>query len=175
MLKTIAVILLIAVAVIVALALKQPETFRAERSITIAARPEGVAPLISDLHNWPQWSPWAHLDHDMKVTYSGAASGVGSVYEWEGNRKVGKGRMEITSATPSAISLKLDFIKPMEGHNSCTFTLQSVDSSTHVTWEMDGPNTFMGKVMSVFVSMDKMIGKDFEKGLANLKAAAEKP
>jgi hypothetical protein len=110
----------------------------------------------------------------MKTTYSGPASGVGSVYEWEGNSKVGKGRMEILSVQPEKTSIKLDFLKPFEGHNTADFVLQPQGTATRVTWIMYGPlNFFPGKLMSVFSSMDKMIGGDFDKGLANMKAAAE--
>ena len=110
----------------------------------------------------------------MKRTYSGAAEGRGAVYEWDGNRNVGKGRMEITeSAGPSRIAIKLDFMKPIEGHNIAEFTMEPRGDSTKVTWSMYGPNRFIGKVMSVFIDMDNMVGKDFETGLASLKRLTE--
>ena len=110
----------------------------------------------------------------MKRTYSGAASGKGAVYAWEGNRNVGSGRMEITEASPSSkVMIQLDFIKPFEGHNITEFTLQPAGGATNVTWTMQGPSPFITKVMGVFINMDKMIGRDFEAGLANLKSVAE--
>jgi hypothetical protein len=134
-----------------------------------------VATLINDFHSWETWSPWAKLDPTMKTVYSGAPSGVGSIYEWEGNSKVGKGRMEVTSIQPAKTSIKLDFLKPFEGHNTADFVLEPAGSGTRVTWVMYGPLNFIpGKLMSVFTTMDKMIGDDFQRGLANLKAAAEK-
>lgn len=109
----------------------------------------------------------------MQRTHSGSASGVGAVYEWEGNRKAGKGRMEITKATaPSSLEIALEFLKPFKSSNTTTFDLAERDGATHVTWRMVGPKTFMTRVMGLFTSMDKMVGPDFEKGLANLGRAA---
>jgi hypothetical protein len=176
MFKTIGLILVLAVAVVLLLAFTKPSTFRVERSATIAAAPEKISALIDDFHQWNAWSPWAQLDPNMKTTYSGPASGVGSVYEWEGNSKVGKGRMEILSVEPTKTTIKLDFLKPFEGHNIADFVLEPQGSTTRVNWIMNGPmDLFPGKLMSVFTTMDKMIGPDFNKGLANLKAAAEHP
>ena len=176
MLKVICLLVVLAIVAILVFALTKPDTFLVERTTTINASPEKVASLINDFHRWNDWSPWAKLDPDMKTTYSGPASGVGSVYEWEGNSKVGKGRMEILSVQPEKTSIKLDFLKPFEGHNIADFVLEPEGSSaTRVTWVMYGPLTFIpGKLMSVFTSMDSMIGDDFQRGLANLKAAAEK-
>jgi carbon monoxide dehydrogenase subunit G len=176
MFKTIGLILVLAVAAILLLALTKPSSFRVERSTTIAAPPEKIAALISDFHQWNDWSPWAHLDPIMKTTYSGPPSGVGSVYEWEGNSKVGKGRMEILAIDPTKTTIKLDFLKPFESQNTADFVLEPQGSDTRVNWIMNGPIRFFpGKVMSVFTSMDKVIGPDFDKGLANMKAAAEHP
>jgi Polyketide cyclase / dehydrase and lipid transport len=176
MLKLIGGFAVVAIAVILILAAMKPSTFVVERSVTINAAPEKIAPLINDFHNWDAWSPWAKLDPAMKTTYSGPASGVGSVYEWEGNSKVGKGRMEMRVIHPTKISIKLDFLKPFEGHNTADFVLvPEGNTATRVTWVMYGPLTFIpGKLMSVFTTMDNMIGDDFQRGLANLKAAAEK-
>lgn len=174
MLKTIVVVLVVAVAVILIVAAAKPATYHVERSTTIAAAPERITPLVSDFHNWDQWSPWAKLDPNMRVTYSGAPAGQGAVYQWEGNSKVGKGRMEILAAEPTLTSIKLDFLSPFESHNRTNFVLEPQGSATRVTWTIDGPNTFMSKLMSVFVSMDKMMGKDFDNGLNHLKSAAEK-
>jgi len=152
----------------------KPGDFRVQRTATIQAPPEKIFPLINDFHNWPSWSPWEKLDPNMKRTLTGPPSGQGAAYDWDGN-KAGKGRMEITESLPSSkVGIKLDFIKPMEGHNAVEFTLQPNGNSTNVIWEMSGPLSYPGKVMTIFVSMDKLIGKDFDAGLANMKAAAEK-
>jgi len=175
MLKFIGILAVVAICVILILAAMKPSTFIVERSVSINATPEKIAPLINDFHSWNIWSPWAKLDPTMKTVYSGAPNGVGAIYEWEGNSKVGKGRMEVTSIQPAKTSIKLDFLKPFEGHNTADFVLEPEGSATRVTWVMYGPLTFIpGKLMSVFTTMDKMIGDDFQRGLANLKAAAEK-
>jgi uncharacterized protein YndB with AHSA1/START domain len=174
MLKKIAVAIAILLVVLLILAATKPDTFRVERSTSIQAPPEKVFALLDDFHQWSAWSPWEKMDPAMQRTYSGAASGTGAVYAWAGNSKVGKGRMEIVEATPaSKVAVRLDFLEPFAAHNTAEFTLAPAGDGTHVTWVMHGPNLFIGKVMSVFVSMDRMIGKDFEAGLANLKAAAE--
>jgi len=152
----------------------RPATYHVERSTTIAATPEKISPLLHNFHNWDQWSPWAKLDPNMHVSYSGAPEGEGAVYEWEGNSKVGKGRMEILEAQPTLTSIKLDFLSPFASHTQTHFVLQPQGEATRVTWTIDGPNTFATKLMSVFTSMDKMIGKDFDAGLSQLKSAAEK-
>jgi uncharacterized protein YndB with AHSA1/START domain len=175
MLKTIALVLLAALGVIVVLAATKPDTFRVERTTSIKAPPEKIFPLVNDFERWPAWSPWEKMDPAMKRSRSGAASGKGSIYDWEGNDKVGKGRMEIVeSSPPSKIVIKLDFLKPFEAHNTTEFTLQPKGDKTEVRWVMHGPAPFMSKLMQVFMSMDAMVGKDFETGLANMKAAAER-
>jgi hypothetical protein len=175
MLKLIGGLVVLAIAVILILAAIKPSTFIVERSVTVNATPEKIAPLINDFHRWEAWSPWAKLDPAMKTTFSGPPSGVGSVYEWEGNNKVGKGRMEMRVDQPSKISIKLDFLKPFESHNTADFVLQPQGDTTRVTWVMYGPLTFIpGKLMSVFTTMDNMVGDDFQRGLANLKATVEK-
>jgi uncharacterized protein YndB with AHSA1/START domain len=175
MLKTIAIIVVVAIAAVLGLAATKPDTFRVQRSATIKAPPDKVFALINDFRNWSQWSPWEKLDPAMKRTHSGPPSGKGAVYEWDGNKEVGAGRMEITEPTPpSKLVIKLDFIRPFEGHNTAEFTLQPQGDGTNLTWAMHGPAPFISKVMQVFFSMDGMIGKDFETGLANLKAVAEK-
>jgi hypothetical protein len=175
MLKLIGSLIVVAIVCILILASAKPSDFRVERSITIDAPPAKVAALINDFHNWNAWSPWAAMDPAMKTTYSGPASGPGSIYEWEGNSKVGKGRMEILTVEPAKTSIKLDFLKPFEGHNTADFLLQPEEGTgTRVTWVMYGPMAFFpGKIMSVFTTMDKMISPDFEKGLASMKSAAE--
>lgn len=175
MLKKIAIVVFVALAVIVILAATKPDTFRVERSASIKAPPEKIFPLLNDFHRWGEWSPWEKRDPAMKRTHSGAQSGKGAVYEWDGNKDVGKGRMEIIESNPpSRVAIKLDFIEPFEGHNTATFTLRPEGGSTTVTWVMDGPANFLSKLMQVFMNFDSMIGKDFEEGLANMKAAAER-
>jgi len=175
MIKTIAIVIVVVIAAILIFAATKPETFTVQRAASIKAPPEKIFAVLDDFHNWGVWSPWEKMDPDMKRTFSGAANGQGAVYEWQGNSKVGQGRMEITDATaPSQVTIKLDFIKPFEGHNVAEFVLQPSGDATNVTWTMRGPSPYIAKVMSVFCNMDSMIGKDFEAGLANLKAATEK-
>jgi uncharacterized protein YndB with AHSA1/START domain len=175
MLKKIGLIVVFLLAAILIFAAFKPGDFHVQRTVTIQAPPEKIFPLINDFHNWPSWSPFEKLDRNMKRTLSGTPSGQGTVYEWEGNSQAGKGRMEITQSVPSAkIAIKLDFMKPMEGHDIAEFTLQPKGNSTDVTWALSGPLTYPGKVMTVFVSMDKMIGDDFEAGLATMKTVAER-
>jgi hypothetical protein len=179
MFQTIAIIvvavLVVAVAALLVLAALKPDTFRVQRAASIKAPPEKIFALINDFHSWGSWSPWEKLDPAMQKTHSGAASGQGAVYEWEGNKQVGKGRMEILESVPSSkIKIKLDFFKPFEAHNTAEFTLAAQGDATNVNWAMDGQQPFMFKLMSVFFSIDKMIGKDFEAGLANMRSIAEK-
>jgi carbon monoxide dehydrogenase subunit G len=173
-LKVIGMIVVLAVVVVLILAARKPDHFRVQRSASIDAPPERIFPLINDFHRWGAWSPYEHKDPDMKRTFSGAGSGRGSVYEWAGNSNVGSGRMEIVeSSVPSKVAIKLDFLKPFEAHNTATFTMEPAGGATNVTWVMDGPTPFVGKIMHVFINMDRMVGTDFEAGLANLKTAAE--
>ena len=175
MLKSVIIVLVVAGAAILGYAATRPDTFRVERAVSIKAPPEKIFPLINDFHKWAGWSPWEKLDPAMKRTHSGAAEGKGAAYAWEGNSKVGEGRMEILeSSPPSKIVIKLDFIKPIEGHNTAEYTLVAKGDTTEVTWVMHGPSPFISKVMHVFVSMDSLIGKDFEAGLADMKALAER-
>jgi uncharacterized protein YndB with AHSA1/START domain len=175
LLLSVAALVAVLVVGVLGLAATKSDTFAVERSATIKAAPETLYALISDFHQWEAWSPWDKLDPAMKRTYDGAASGTGAVYAWEGNDKAGKGRMEITEATaPSKIVIKLDFLVPFEAHNVTEFTLASEGDAQKLTWRMSGPQPFLSKVFSVFMDMDAMIGKDFETGLASLKAIAEK-
>jgi Polyketide cyclase / dehydrase and lipid transport len=175
MLKKTLMTLAVVVAAILAYAATRPGTLRVQRTANIKASPEKIYPLIDDFHTWASWSPYDTRDPAMKKVYRGASKGVGAVYEWDGNSNVGQGRMEITDASPSsAITIKLDFTRPIEGHNIAVFTLAPKGDSTDVTWTMDGPTPYVGKVMGVFFNMDKMVGDDFVTGLANLKAIAER-
>jgi uncharacterized protein YndB with AHSA1/START domain len=174
MLKVIGTIVAAGVAGVLVAAAFQPSHFQVRRSTTIAASPERIYPLLNDFHQWSRWSPYERLDPAMQRRYSGAARGVGAVYEWKGNSKAGQGRMAITSApAPSAVAIQLDFLQPLEAHNVASFTLEPRGGSTEVTWSMDGPTPYVGKIIHLFVDMDRLVGKDFETGLANLKAAVE--
>ena len=163
-------------ALLLAWAATRPDNFKVERSITVAAPAAKVFALLNDFHHFGRWSPWQKLDPAMVVTHSGAASGPGAIYTWTGNKEVGAGRMEILKQTPdSQVTVKLDFLEPFESHNTSEYSLNAVGNTTVVTWAMFGPSPFISKLMGIFVSMDSMIGKDFERGLANLKAVAETP
>jgi len=169
----IAVVLAIAIAVVLILAATKPDTFSVQRGATMKAPPEKIFSLINDFHQWGKWSPWENRDPAMTRSFSGAESGQGAVYAWEGNKNVGSGRMEILdAATPSKIIIKLDFLKPFEAHNTAEFTMLPQGDATSVNWVMHGPAPFLSKMMQVFMNMDRMIGKDFEAGLANLKGLA---
>lgn len=166
--------LLVVVGAVLAYASTKPDTFRVERSIRVGAAPTKVFAHIDDFHRWVSWSPWEKIDPDMKRSYGETTAGKGATYAWEGNKKVGSGRMEIVDSSPtSKVVIKLDFLVPFEAHNTTEFTIVPDGDGTNVTWAMYGPSLFMNKVMSVFVSMDSLVGKDFEAGLSNLKAAAE--
>jgi len=172
---TIVIVIAVVVVGVLVVAAKRPDSFAVQRSAQVRAAPAAIYPLIADFREWPRWSPWEKLDPGMKRTLSGTPSGTGAVYAWEGSSKVGAGRMEIRDvAPPSKVVIQLDFIKPFEGHNVTEFALVPKGEATDVQWTMRGPATFMMKVMGLFTDMDKMIGRDFERGLANLKAAVEK-
>jgi uncharacterized protein YndB with AHSA1/START domain len=171
----IAVVLVLALATVLILAARKPDTLRVTRATSIQAPAETIFPLVNDFHQWDGWSPYEHKDPAMKRSYSGAESGKGAVYAWDGNNNVGSGRMEILETqAPSKIVIKLDFIKPFEGHNTAEFTMLPQGDATNLTWTMVGPAPFMSRLMQVFINLDQMIGKDFEAGLANLKKLTEK-
>ena len=175
MFKIIGIVIAVLIAGVLIFAATKPDTFRVERSAVIKAPPEKVFAILNDFQKWGAWSPWEKKDPAMKRTFGATTSGKGAKYAWEGNKDVGKGSMEIAESSPSSkLTIKLDFIEPFEGHNIVEFTLEPKGDSTNVTWTMHGPMPFISKVISVFCSMDSMIGKDFEAGLANLKTAAEK-
>ena len=175
MLKKFALGVLAVLVVILLMAAMKPNSFTLSRSIAITAPPGKIAALITEFHQWQSWSAWERLDPDMRRTFSGATSGKGALYAWKGNKDVGSGRMEIIDAASSArVLVKLDFIEPFATSNVTEFILIPAGSGTSVTWTMSGPMPFVSKLMTVFVSMDKIIGKDFDKGLAQLKAVAEK-
>lgn len=175
MLKTIVIAVLVFVAGILAYAATKPDTFRVQRTTGIKAPPEKIFPLLDDFHRWSVWSPFEKMDPAMKRSFSGAASGKGAVYAWESPGKVGVGGMEITqSSPPSRVVIDLYFKKPFESRNVAVFTLEPKGDMTNVTWSMEGPNPYIAKLMQVFFDAENMVGSDFEKGLADLKAAVEK-
>lgn len=172
-LTIIAVIIAVIVAAILILAAMKPDTFVVQRSVLINAPAAKIYSLIDDYRNWGSWSPYEKLDPAMKRKFSGAPNGPGSIYEWEGNKNIGSGRMEILEASPSRISIKLDFLAPFEAHNMAEFTLRPEGNATVVTWAMRGPVPYKFKIMHVIMNMDKMVGGQFDEGLANMKAVAE--
>lgn len=175
MFKTITLVLLAVVAAVLLFAATRPDSFRVERAITINAAPEKIFPLINNFRQWEPWSPWEKIDPQLKRSYSGAAEGVGAVYEWNGNKDVGQGRMAITGSEPnSKVTIQLDFITPFEAHNTVEFVLVPQGSGTQVTQAMFGPSPFISKLMGLVFSMEKMVGGKYEEGLASLKALAEK-
>jgi len=174
MIKRIAIAVVALLAALLIYAATQPDTFRIQRATSIKAPPEKIFAVLNDFLRWEAWSPWEKKDPAMKRTFSAVTSGKGAVYAWEGNRAVGQGRMEIAeSVPPSKVAIKLDFVKPFETHNIVEFTLEPKGDSTDVTWVMQGPMLYISKLITVFVSMDSMVGKDFEAGLANLKIVTE--
>jgi uncharacterized protein YndB with AHSA1/START domain len=175
MIKKIAIVIVVLIAGILLYATTRPDSFQVQRSAAIKAPPEKIFPLINDFKRWEAWSPWEKKDPAMKRTFSTTTSGKGASYGWEGNKEVGKGRMEITESAPSsAVALKLEFHEPFESQSAVRFTLEPKGDLTQVTWTMNGPMPYISKVFTIFCDMDAMIGKDYETGLANLKAAAEK-
>ena len=178
MLKVIGIIVVCLVVVIAGVfiyAATKPDTFRVARSIAINAPADKVFPLIDDFHQWAQWSPYEHKDPAMKRTFGATTKGRGATYAWDGNGQVGAGDMTITDSAPAShVAIRLNMVKPISASNEVSFTLQPQGNATQVTWSMQGPAPFISKVMQVFFNMDKMVGGDFEVGLAKLKSAAEK-
>lgn len=171
-------ILLIAAGLLVCLVIviaMQPDEYRVTRTATIDAPADQVFALVNDFHHWDAWSPWAKLDPAMKTTYDGAASGVGAVYSWAGNSQAGEGRMTITESQPGKrVAIRLEFLKPFASTAHTGFVFTDQGAGSNVVWTMNGENNFLSKAFSLFMGgMDKMIGPDFEKGLSQLKTAAE--
>ncbi len=164
-----------AILAILVIASTRPAVYRVERSIVIAVAPEAVYDLVADLHRFPEWSPWQDLDPTMRTDWAGPATGPGTAYHWVGNDKVGEGRMTLRSLTPPReVAIDLEFIKPFAAQSDLVFAFSPVIGGTNVTWRMSGRNNFMAKVMCLFVDMDAAVGRDFEKGLANLERLAER-
>ncbi len=175
MVLKIVVALVVVVVGVLAFAATRPDTFAIQRSIVVHAPPEKVFALIDDFHNWPRWAPQDREDATMRRSYSGPASGTGAVSDWQSNGSAGAGRMTITgSAAPQKLTIQTEFIKPFKATNVNEFVLAPANGQTTVTWSMHGSNLYMMKVMSVFLNMDRMMGRHFESGLASLKAEAEK-
>ena len=173
MLKSILLVLFTGIALVLLLAAFRPDSFRVERSLAIQAPPEKIYPHLTDFKAWGRWSPWEKKEPNLKRTFAGAPAGVGSTYAWEGN-EVGHGRMEIAEATPASnVRIKLDFVKPMEAHNIVDFTLRPEGGRTVVRWSMQGQQPYLGKLIGLFMDMDRMVGRDFEAGLEALKALSE--
>jgi hypothetical protein len=173
MIKIIGLVVVVLIGAVLLFALTRPNTLHVERTTSINAPPDRIASLISDFHSWNAWSPYDKKDPAMKRSFSGAPAGKGAVYEWDGDSNVGQGRMEIADVSPSRVAIKLDFSRPIEGHNVATFTLQPEGNATRVTWAMDGPTRYITKLIGMFMNMDRMIGDDFAVGLSNLKTIAE--
>jgi carbon monoxide dehydrogenase subunit G len=175
MFKIIAIAVVVAIAAVLVFAATQPDTFHIQRSTNIKAPPETIFAFLNDFRKAASWSPYEKKDPAMKRSFSGAASGRGSVYDFEGNKDVGAGRIEIVeSLPPRKVTLQLDMREPFEARNTVEYTLEPKGEATQVTWAMYGAVPYISKVICLFLDMDKMVGKDFEAGLANLKAAVEK-
>ncbi len=174
MVKNIIIIVLVLLGALLLMATRQPDTFVVERSVVVDAPPEAIYPKIADLHAWASWSPYEKLDPQMKKVFNGTPGAVGSSYYWSGNSKAGEGTITVRELMPpQKVTMQLDMLKPLEGHNVVEFTLDPTDGGTRVNWAMRGPNNFVGRIVGVFMSMDTMIGKDFEDGLATLKTQTE--
>ena len=174
MIKKILIGLAIVVVLLVGFIALQPSTYRVERSTTMNAAAPVVFAQVNDFHKWNDWSPWAKIDPAMKQTFEGAPAGNGAVYAWTGNSEVGEGRMTITESHPSdLIKIKLEFMKPFAANSNTVFTFKPEGNQTKVTWTMDGDKNFIAKAFHLFMNIDKMVGGDFEKGLAQMKSVAE--
>jgi hypothetical protein len=174
MIKTIALIAIAALGALLIFAATRPDTFRVERTASIKAPPAKLHGLINDMKVFNTWNPYNLKDPNIRGEYQGPPSGPGATYHFAGNKDVGKGSIAIVGTEPSKVTMKLDMIEPFEGHNIVEFIIAPKGDATEVTWSMHGPSPYIGKVMGLVFNMDKMIGRDFEAGLANLKARAEK-
>jgi hypothetical protein len=164
-------VVLVGFCIVVAL---QPSGFKITRSTSVSASPATVFAEVNEIKHWQNWSPWEKLDPNMKKTYEGPDAGVGASWSWSGNSKVGEGKSTIVeSQAPDRVALRLDFTKPMKATNHTEFLFQPQEQGTMVTWTMTGEVGFIGKMFHLFMDVDKMVGGDFEKGLAHLKSIAE--
>jgi Polyketide cyclase / dehydrase and lipid transport len=167
--------IIIALAVLVAFIAMQPPEFEVSRSMTMAASPDKIFPHVNDLHAWHDWSPWAQIDPNAKTTFEGATAGTGAIMRWASdNMKVGQGSMTITESRPNElVRLQLDFLKPMKGTNTGSFTFTPEGNQTRVTWSMIGQKNFISKAMNLVMSCEKMVASQFDKGLAQMKAVVD--
>ena len=171
--SVILIIVILAIAALLAYAATKPNTFRIERKTSIKAPPARIQALLDDFREWRKWSPWEELDPNLRRDYSGPQKGVGATYALQGNNKAGQGRMEILESSPEQVRIQLDFLKPFKASNVAEFTLTPNGKETSLNWAMNGAQPFMVKLMSIFYDMEKMVGPDFEKGLAKIKQVAE--
>ena len=163
----------LAVVFVIVVALR-PAEFRVTRATRMSAPPLDAFAQVNDFHNWEAWSPWAKIDPTMTTTYDGPTAGVGAAYSWVGNSKVGEGRMTLLESRPSdLIRIKLEFVKPFKATNVAEFTFHSEGDQTVVTWSMTGQNNFVSKAFHLLMNIDKLVGGDFEKGLAAMKSVVE--
>ncbi|MGZ5892848.1 MAG: SRPBCC family protein [Caldimonas sp.] len=174
MIRSIALVAGAAIAALLLFAATRPETFRVQRSTRIQATPQRLHPLINDMRQFNSWNPYNRKDPAMRGTYRGPASGPGAGFDFQGNKDVGKGSIEIVDSAPLKVTMKLDMLEPFEGHNTIEFSLAPQGDATDVIWAMHGPSPFLARLVGVFMNMDRMIGRDFEAGLADLKARAER-
>ncbi|MCI0618181.1 SRPBCC family protein [bacterium] len=174
MLKTILIALVVIVVVFIVVVSMQPSEFRVTRTATISAPAPAVFAQVNDLYKWEEWSPWAKRDPAAKKTYEGPSAGTGAIYRWAGNKEVGEGSLTITESRPSdLIRMKLEFLKPFQATNTAEFTFKPQGNQTVVTWTMTGKNNVIAKAIHLFMDMDKMVGGDFEMGLAQIKSVVE--
>ena len=174
MLKKFLIAIAAIIVVFVVVVALQPSEFRIVRSATISAPAPAVFAQVNDFHNWEAWSPWAKLDPAAKATFEGPSAGTGAIFKWAGNKEVGEGSMTITESRPSdLIRIKLEFLRPFEATNSAEFTFKPEGNRTAVTWSMEGKNNFIAKAVCLFMNMDKMVGGQFEQGLAQMKSVVE--
>ena len=174
MLKKILIGLVVVVALFAIVVALQPSEYRVARSTTVSAPAPEVFAQVNDFRNWEGWSPWAKLDPAAKSTFGGPPSGQGAIFTWSGNDKIGEGRMTLTESHPTdLVKVKVEFVKPFEGTNTTEFTFKPQGDQTAVTWSMAGHNNFVAKALCLFMNMDRMIGRDMENGLAQLKSVVE--
>lgn len=174
MLKKVLIAAVVVIAAFLVVVARQPSVFKISRTASIAASPAKVFAQVNDFHRWADWSPWEKMDPDMKKTFEGPSAGPGAISSWSGNRKVGEGKMTLTqSKAPELIQIQTDFLRPMKATHQAEFTFKPEGRGTQVTWSMSGTRNFVSKAFCLFMDMDKMVGGDFEKGLAALKSVAE--
>jgi len=175
MIKKIVAVIGVAVLIVLGFAATKPDTFHVERKVVIKAAPEKIFPWLENPQRTIEWSPWEKKDPNLKKAFSGPSKGVGAAYAWDGNKDIGAGSLELTEVVvPKKVVMKLDFTRPMEGHNIAAYEVTPVAGGSEVAWSITGPMPFVSKIMCVFMNMDTMIGKEFEKGLGDLKILAEK-